>query len=82
MRETSGPASASQADLSEMMRQRLLAATDWIEAIPGAAPDHQPWVEYRRRLQELPRHPGWPHRIVWPRPPVRPPLRGDPARNP
>jgi len=62
-------ASVSSEELAELTRQRLLAATDWIEAFPPSTANVQAWIEYRSRLQQLPNDPAWPNRIVWPEPP-------------
>ncbi|WP_165375267.1 phage tail assembly chaperone [Roseovarius nitratireducens] len=61
--------SAAPEELAELTRQRLLAATDWIEAFPPATANVQAWMEYRSSLEQLPNDPAWPDQIVWPEPP-------------
>ncbi len=56
-------------ELGEALRQRLLEATEWIEAVPDVTSDHSAWLDYRRRLKDLPQDPRWPHEISWPKPP-------------
>ena len=51
-------------------QQRLLHATDWIEAcdVPFVKVD---WSEYREQLRKVSDQPGWPDKVNWPKPPRR-----------
>ena len=64
------PQALTRLDIAELLRMRRLSATDWIEALALSSIDCVSWRAYRKGLQELPRSPGWPHRISWPHPPL------------
>lgn len=57
---------AAAGDRVRLDRNRLLAETDWTQAVdvPQAVKDK--WAPYRQALRDVPQQPGFPENITWP----------------
>ena len=53
-------------------RDKLLTESDWIVAksFEVGATVEQHWIEYRKKLRDIPQQPGFPKDVVWPQPPA------------
>lgn len=53
-------------------RNNLLYASDWTQLRDVIhVVDQLAWARYRQALREIPEQDGFPHRVVWPEPPVK-----------
>lgn len=51
---------------ARLLRDQLLASTDWTQAadVPQATKDK--WAPYRQALRDVPQQPGFPENVQWP----------------
>jgi hypothetical protein len=47
-------------------RTRLLAETDWSQAVDVPQAIKDKWAPYRQALRDVPQQPGFPENITWP----------------
>jgi len=67
------PNSSKQEAVIKMLRNDLLAKSDWTDT--ASAPTrlgteiYNAWQEYRQLLRDIPQQSGYPYNVVWPTPP-------------
>lgn len=59
------PAPPPTAEELRMVRDQLLARSDWTQAA-DAPTDKTAWAVYRQALRDVPLQPGFPGSVIWP----------------
>lgn len=57
-------------------RNKLLAETDWTQALDVPQATREAWAAYRQALRDVPQQPGFPTNVTWPIRPDQPTTSG------
>lgn len=56
-------------DYGKVVRNQLLAASDWTQTVDNPTGDASAWATYRQQLRDAPQDPNWPN-VQIPSPPA------------